>query len=160
VRVIDPRHPLFGQTFRLMAITTWRQTETQCVIWLQDDGLARHIPLAVTNRAPDPPVIFPVMLNLVSLQRLCECFQAVGRGFNPAMEVTADEPTQSLNLSLKPFGDTDTLHAGMEPAHAPATPHSRVQPAADVLSTRPHRSTQRRKRSSETTRSQPHGGDA
>lgn len=160
MRVIDPRHPLFGQTCRLVAITAGRHTETQCVIWLHDDGLERHIPLAVTDRAPDLPVIFPAVLSLVSLQRLVECFQVVCGGFNPAMEVTADEPTQSFDLSPKPVGDTYTLYAGVEHAHSPATPHTQARPAVGVPSTRQHRSTQRRKRSSETVHSHPHGGDA
>lgn len=158
VRVIDPRHPLFGQTFRLIAITTWRQTETRCVIWLQDDGMERHIPLSVTDRSPNPPVIFPSALNMASLERLLECFQSLGSGFNLAMEVTADEPTETASLSPERTGGVDALCAGVEHTQSPPTRDDPAHHAPGVLSACQLESMCRRERGASASRSQQHGG--
>ena len=158
VRVVDPRHPLFGQTFRLIAITTWRQTETRCVIWLQDDGVERHIPLSVTDRSPDPPVIFPSTLNMASLGRLVECFHSLCSGFYPAMEVTADEPTQSASLSPERSGGADALCAGVEHAQSSPTRDRPTCHAPGVLPARQPESMHCRQQGANASRRQQHGG--
>src|SRR5258708_35392120 len=99
VAVVDPRHPLFGGRFRLVAIQPWRRTEQYCVIWLQPDGVERLIPLSVTDRAPTPPAIFPSAVNLTGLERLVKLFEQVTHGRNLPAEVPADEPAQPCALS-------------------------------------------------------------
>jgi hypothetical protein len=160
VRVVDPRHPLFGRAFRLIAITTWRQTETRCVIWLQDDGVERVIPLSVTDRSPDPPVIFPSALNMASVQRLLDCFQSLCSGFSLAMEVTADEPTTIANLSPERIGEVDVLCTGVEHAQSPPAPDNPPGPAPNLLPTCQLESVSRRQRGVNAIRGQQHGGSS
>jgi hypothetical protein len=141
-----------------MALTTWRHTETRCVIWLQDDGVERNIPLSVTDRSPDPLVIFPSALNLASLQRLLACFQSLCSGFTLAMEVTADEPTTTANLSPERIGGVDALYAGVEHAQSPPTPDNPANPAPGVLPARQLESMYRRQREANASCGQQHGG--
>ena len=77
VTVVDPRHPLFGQTFRLIAMTPWRRTETCCVVWLQNDGIERLIPLSATDRALEPVSIFPTVIDTRSIARLACAFAGI-----------------------------------------------------------------------------------
>jgi hypothetical protein len=69
VTVIDPRHPLYQQTFHLLGITTKQYLGRCCIVWDLNQN-ERFIPLCVTNLAPDPLFISALPLCLTSLQQL------------------------------------------------------------------------------------------
>ena len=125
---------------------------------MQDDGIERHIPLSVTDRAPNSPIILPLALNMASLERLVECFQSLCSGFHPAMEVTADEPTQSVRLSPERSGEIDALRAGVEHAQSAPPGNSPTSHAPGVLRARQLESTRCCQRGTRAARGQQHGG--
>ena len=57
--VVDPRHPLYDQTFPLLYLTHAHQMVRCAVVQLAPD-VTRLIPLAATDRAAVPPVVFSV----------------------------------------------------------------------------------------------------
>jgi hypothetical protein len=74
VTVIDPRHPLYGRTLPLIHITNKQHRGQCCIVWLYT-GYDQGIPLAATDRAPEPPTIFPVPLCLTAMQQLVTRWQ-------------------------------------------------------------------------------------
>jgi hypothetical protein len=87
VTVVDPRHPLFNQTFPLIEVTNHLAIGQCCRIWLSC-GAERLVPLAATDRAAGPTTIFPLPLDAVSLQQL---LQTYGRIMTQQMEAREDE---------------------------------------------------------------------
>jgi hypothetical protein len=87
IRVIDPRHALYGQTFPLIEISTKQYVGRSCVVSYRP-ALARYIPLAATDQSPEPLVIEPFPLNLKAVQQLLTSYKKIvaqlGKG-------TADE---------------------------------------------------------------------
>jgi hypothetical protein len=73
VTVIDPRHPLYGRTLPLITITNKAYLGRCCIVWVYG-GHNQCVPLAATDRAPEPPTIFPVPLNLTAVQQLIEAW--------------------------------------------------------------------------------------
>ena len=69
ITVIDPRHPLYGQSFRLLGITTTQYLGRCCVV-VDQASRERHLPLAVTDRAPDPLVMAPLPLTVATIEHL------------------------------------------------------------------------------------------
>jgi hypothetical protein len=76
VTIVDPRHPLFNQTFPLIEITDHLAIGRCCRIWLPCEA-ERLIPLAVTDRAPRQPIIFPLSIDATSLQQLLQTFKRI-----------------------------------------------------------------------------------
>ncbi len=73
VTVVDPRHPLFNQTFPVFHIKNKQEMVPCCQVRLPE-GVERLLPIAVTDLADEPPVVFPVPLGLSSLQALAQAF--------------------------------------------------------------------------------------
>lgn len=73
VTVIDPRHPLYDQSFPLLHIKNKQELIPSCLVRLTE-GVERLIPVSVTNLAVTPPVVFPLPLDLSSLHNLSEVF--------------------------------------------------------------------------------------
>ena len=69
VTVIDPRHPLCGQTFRLLGIAMKNQLGRCCVV-LDHAGRERNLPIDVTDQSPDPVIIAPFPLNVATITSL------------------------------------------------------------------------------------------
>jgi hypothetical protein len=76
VMVIDPRHPLCGQSFRLLGITT-KQYLGRCCVVLDHASRERNIPLAVTDRSPDPLVIALFPLTVATIEHLIHVFSHI-----------------------------------------------------------------------------------
>src|SRR5262249_10632721 len=58
ITVLDPRHPLCGQTLPLVAITYHTQLGRCCVVWLRPH-VERLVPVQATNLAFDPTDMSP-----------------------------------------------------------------------------------------------------
>jgi hypothetical protein len=69
ITVIDPRHPLCGRTFTLVAITHHAQLGRCCVVWLRPH-VERLVPVQATNLAFDPNDISPSPLSLAAVEQL------------------------------------------------------------------------------------------
>ena len=63
VTVVDPRHPLYDQTFPLLQLTNAQNLIRCCVVQLAP-SVDRLIPINATNLAPAPPLVFPSPVDL------------------------------------------------------------------------------------------------
>jgi hypothetical protein len=73
VTVIDPHHALFNQTFPLLRTKNKQEKITRCLISLPDGG-ERWLPVEVTNFSEVQPAVFPVLLDLPSLENLVKIY--------------------------------------------------------------------------------------
>lgn len=76
VTVIDPRHPLHRQSFRLLGIAMKNQLGRCCVV-LDHAGRERNIPVAVTDHSPDPLVTAPFPLNVATITSLIHVYSHI-----------------------------------------------------------------------------------
>lgn len=73
VTVVDPRHPLFGQTFPLLHIKNKQGLIPCCLVRLAE-GAERLIPISATDLANEPPTTFPLPIDISSLHELTQAF--------------------------------------------------------------------------------------
>jgi hypothetical protein len=73
VTVIDPRRPLYGQTFPLNGLVNHSDYGPCVVVWISS-GLQRQIPIIATNLAAEPPVVNPCPLSLTSIIKLLSAY--------------------------------------------------------------------------------------
>lgn len=73
VTVVDPRHPLYDQTFPLLHIRNKQELVRCCLVQLTEN-VERLIPIQVTDLALSVPDIFPVPLDISSLHSLTDTF--------------------------------------------------------------------------------------
>ena len=78
VTVVDPRHPLYDQTLPLIHIKNKQALVRSCLVLLREN-VERLIPLAVTDLAMAPPAVFPVPVDISSLQNLIQTFSRIIR---------------------------------------------------------------------------------
>jgi hypothetical protein len=76
VTVIDPRHPLCRQSFRLLGIAMKNQLGRCCVV-LDHAGRERNLPIAVTDHSPDPLVIAPFPLTVTTITSLIHVYSHI-----------------------------------------------------------------------------------
>jgi hypothetical protein len=76
ITVLDPRHPLCGRTFTLVAMTSHAQLGRCCVVQLQPH-VERWIPIHTTNLAFDPTTISPTPLSLSAVEQLLRVIHAI-----------------------------------------------------------------------------------
>jgi len=69
ITVLDPRHPLCGQTFTLVGMTYDSRFGRCCVVWFEPHG-ERLIPLQATHLAFDPNDIPASPLSLAAVEQL------------------------------------------------------------------------------------------
>lgn len=69
VTVIDPRDPLFGQTFTLLFVEN-KSYRGKCCVVRMETGIERHISISVTDLSPDPIQSYPLALDLSSVREL------------------------------------------------------------------------------------------
>jgi hypothetical protein len=122
VTVVDPRHPLFNQTFPVLHIKNKQEMIPCCLVRLPE-GVERLLPIQVTNLAAELPVVFPVPLDLSSLQALTRAFLRIqaqlgkeGRdGSNGDPPIGRDGNRASAGLgNVEPFS-TDSSSANSHP---------------------------------------------
>jgi hypothetical protein len=76
ITVLDPRHPLCGQTLPLVALTHHAQLGRCCVVWLRPH-VERLIPVHATNLAFDPTELSPSPLSLAAIEQLLRVFHDI-----------------------------------------------------------------------------------
>jgi hypothetical protein len=76
VTVVDPRHPLYDQTFPLLHLTNKQNLVPCCLVRLAE-GAERLIPINVTNLAMTDPNVFPSPLSISSLHNLSQTFARI-----------------------------------------------------------------------------------
>ena len=76
ITVLDPRHPLCGQTLPLVAITHHTQLGRCCVVWLRPH-VERLVPVQATNLEFDPNDMSPSPLSLAAVEQLLRVFQDI-----------------------------------------------------------------------------------
>jgi hypothetical protein len=69
ITVIDPRDPLFGQTFTLLFVEN-KSYRGKCCVVRMETGIERHIPIVVTNLSPGSIQSYPLALDLSSVRKL------------------------------------------------------------------------------------------
>jgi hypothetical protein len=123
ITVLDPRHPLCGQTLPLVAITHHTQLGRCCVVWLRPH-VERLVPVQATNLAFDPTDISPSPLSLVAVEQLLRVFQdiqhaqqGVSRNASPSRSSRTRTSTQARRPDCAPS-------AGEPPVSRPATARS------------------------------------
>ncbi|SRR6266446_10592330 len=78
VRVVDPRHPLFGRTLPFIGVTNSCHRGHCCLVWLRP-SVERHVPVSATNLQFDPQTLYPLPISVESLQQLLYEFTCVTR---------------------------------------------------------------------------------
>src|SRR5207244_10717320 len=76
ITVLDPRHPLCGQTLPLVAITHHTQLGRCCVVWLRPH-VERLVPVQATTLEFDPNDMSPSPSSLAAVEPLLPVFQAI-----------------------------------------------------------------------------------
>jgi len=118
VTIVDPRHPLYDQTFPLLYLTNARNLIQCCVVRLTP-SVERLIPITATDLVPAPPVVFPSPVDLSSLQRLITTFRSIQAAI---AEEEHDEPTgnttldESTNPAAGHLGDSQCRSTSDRPA--------------------------------------------
>ena len=111
VMVIDPRHPLCGQSFRLLGIAMKNQLGRCCVV-LDHAGRERNLPIGVTDRSPDPLAMAPFPLTVAAITSLIHVYSHICP--QPETEVGEEDGREISHESR-----TQTaLPSTMEPADA------------------------------------------
>jgi hypothetical protein len=86
IKVLDPRHPLFGGEFRLLETIKSKSGSTLCVIELKP-SVRRRIPIEVTDLG-DPLNIHTLPVDVASLANFCDTYH---RGEYDVKATVADE---------------------------------------------------------------------
>ena len=123
VTVVDPRHPLYDQTFPLIHIKNKQELVRSCLVLLTED-VERLIPLAVTDLALWPPDVFPVPLDISSLQNLIETFGRITRQLEREDENAEDRSyAAGGDERCSPTGMDHIDRSGAERSAADRSPH-------------------------------------
>ncbi len=115
VTVVDPRHPLVGRTFRLIEIANKPYFGYACLVAFRGP-VERHIPVCVTDLAAEPPVIFPLPLNLASVQQLVATYERIccqrAEGTEDELPATTCRPKRLRICHRKRSGCCSTRNNG------------------------------------------------
>jgi hypothetical protein len=123
VTVVDPRHPLYDQTFPLIHIKNKQELVRSCLVLLREN-VERLIPLAVTDLALSPPDVFPVPLDISSLQNLIETFSRMTSQLEQEDENGADRSCTAGGAECcSPTGMDHLDRSGAERSAADCGPH-------------------------------------
>ena len=128
ITVLDPRHPLCGQTLPLVAITYHPQLGRCCVVWLRPH-VERLVPVQATNLAFDPTDISPSPLSLVAVEQLLRVFQ----------DIQHAQQGVSRDASPSRSSRTRTATQARRPDCAPSAVEPPVSRPATARSTGAHR---------------------
>src|SRR5438132_10364940 len=114
VTVIDPRHPLCGQSFRLLGIAMKNQLGRCCVV-LDHAGRERNLPIIVTDHSPDPLAIAPFPLTVATIASLIHVYSHICPqpatdlevGEEDGREIPHESRTQTAQPStMEPAGES------------------------------------------------------
>lgn len=135
--VIDPRDPLYGQTFTLLFVEN-KSYRGKCCVVRMETGIERHIPISATDLSPDPIQSYPLPLNLSSVRELLAVY---ARMIRQTAERTEDGyPDQNLpkfsSRAINPT-PTDPIARTMGISGAGTTAESNAGPGNNLPSDRP-----------------------
>lgn len=120
VTVIDPRHPLYGQSFRLVGIIT-KQYLGRCCVVLDHASRERNLPLAVTDHSPDPLVVAPLPVDVATIEHLIQVFAQLcphaGRGEPGAADARDAPPASGILRPTRAAGKRQARTGFLGPAH-------------------------------------------
>lgn len=71
--VVDPRHPLYGQTFRLVQVED-RQDHGQCCLVEREWGQNSYIPLGVTDQSQTRWMSSSIPLSIEAIRQLISTY--------------------------------------------------------------------------------------
>jgi hypothetical protein len=125
VTVLDPRHPMHGRTFPLVAITHHSQLGRCCVVWLQPH-VERFIPVQATNLAFDPNAISPSPLSIAAVEHLLRVFQDIQHAH------------QGVSRDASPYGPDGTPSHARRPDCSPSAVEPPVSRPATACPTGSH----------------------
>jgi hypothetical protein len=112
VTVIDPRDPLYGQSFTLLFVEN-KSYRGECCVVRMETGIERHIPISVTDQAPEQFRIYPLPLNLSSVRELLAVYARLIRQLTERAEdgSPAQNSPSVLSQILSPTPSARTLGA-------------------------------------------------
>lgn len=93
VTVIDPRHPLYGQTFRLVQVED-RPDHGQCCLVEREWGQNSYIPLDVTDKSETRWVSSSIPLSIEAIRQLVSTYIRLTDGDQNDSTHTTDETSQ------------------------------------------------------------------
>jgi hypothetical protein len=105
VTIVDPRHPLYDQSFPLLHLKNKQELIPSCLVRLTE-GVERLLPVSVTNLAVTPPVVFPLPVDLSSLHNLTQVFLRIQAQVGKECE---DGSTGNAQLNRSGISDRDGL---------------------------------------------------
>ena len=114
VTVIDPRHPLCGQSFRLLGIAMKNQLGRCCVV-LDHAGRERNLPIAVTDHSSDPLTIAPFPLNVATIMTLIHVYSHICPQSAPELAVGEEDGREKLHESRSQATHVATREGAEEP---------------------------------------------
>src|SRR5947209_8551889 len=113
VTVIDPRHPLCGQSFRLLGISMKNQLGRCCVV-LDPAGRERNLPIAVTDHSSDPLVIAPFPLTVATITSLLHVYSHICPQPETETEVGEEGERKRQHESRATTAKQSTVRTGAE----------------------------------------------
>ncbi len=124
VTVIDPRHPLCGQSFRLLGIARKNQLGRCCVV-LDHAGRERNLPIAVTDHSPDPLAMAPFPLNVATITSLIHVYSHICPQPETETEVGEEDGREILHESRAHTVQPSTMESADE-SRLSRSPHSKL----------------------------------
>lgn len=76
VRIVDPRHPLYGLTMPVLRVSQAPGVGPYYVV-LFKNNIERRVPVVMTDRSPEPVVIPSLSLDLRSVRQLLTTYQHI-----------------------------------------------------------------------------------
>src|SRR5467141_2244295 len=126
ITVLDPRHPLCGQTLPLVAITHHTQLGRCCVVWLRPH-VERLVPVQATNLEFDPNDMSPSPLSLAAVEQWLRVFQDIQHAH------------QGVSRDASPSRSSRTRTQARRPDCAPSAVEPPVSRPAPARPTGSHR---------------------
>jgi hypothetical protein len=122
VTVTDPRHPLFGQTFPVLETIQKSQVGT-CLIVQHACGLEQMIPQAATDRSEVESGVFPLPVNLASLEQLLTTYERIIK------QLVEEQTDESSILAAKSRSTGRSAGSSNQRTNNPGPTGSGVEPA-------------------------------
>jgi hypothetical protein len=118
ITVLDPRHPLYGRTLPLVALTHHAQLGRCCVVWLRP-YVERLIPVQATSLAFDPTDLSPSPLSLAAVEQLLRVFHDIQHANQGgSRDASPSCPSCALTQARRPDCAPSTLEP---PVNRPTT---------------------------------------
>lgn len=109
--MVDPRHPLYGRTLPLCGIIAKQYLGRCCVVWIQE-GIERVVPLTATDRSDEPITIFPLPIDLSSVQQVLATFRRIeSQPAEDAEDGSIHQTSKDHSATIAPPCESDDIRA-------------------------------------------------